>query len=71
MALRVLEAGDLEEAMRAANVIGDDALQKQSTGVVRPESFTHGSSAQRARWFKRGLDSGSPRVCDTFSAARL
>jgi hypothetical protein len=68
----ILEAGDLEEALRAAQVIGDDALQKQATGVVRPESFTHGTSAQRARWFKRGFDSGKPSLCDTFGAgARL
>jgi predicted metalloprotease len=68
----ILEAGDLEEALRAAQVIGDDALQKQATGVVRPESFTHGTSAQRAKWFKRGFDSGKPSECDTFGAgARL
>jgi uncharacterized protein len=67
----LLEAGDLEEAMRAANVIGDDALQKQATGVVRPESFTHGSSAQRARWFKRGFENGRPGDCDTFAASSL
>ena len=67
----LLEAGDLEEALRAANVIGDDALQKQSTGVVRPESFTHGSSAQRARWFKRGFENGRPGDCDTFAASSL
>jgi predicted metalloprotease len=68
----ILEAGDLEEALRAAQVIGDDALQKQTTGVVRPESFTHGTSAQRAKWFKRGFDSGKPSECDTFGAgARL
>jgi len=65
----ILEAGDLEEALRAAQVIGDDALQKQATGVVRPESFTHGTSAQRAKWFKRGFDSGKPGECDTFGAA--
>ena len=64
----ILEAGDLEEALRAAQVIGDDALQKQATGVVRPESFTHGTSAQRAKWFKRGFDSGKPSECDTFGA---
>jgi uncharacterized protein len=67
----LLEAGDLEEALRAANVIGDDALQKQSTGVVRPESFTHGSSAQRARWFKRGFENGRPGDCDTFATSSL
>ena len=67
----LLEAGDLEEALRAAQVIGDDALQKQATGVVRPESFTHGSSAQRAKWFKRGFEGGKPGDCDTFGAERL
>jgi uncharacterized protein len=67
----LLEAGDLEEALRAAQVIGDDALQKQQTGVVRPESFTHGSSAQRARWFKRGFENGRPGDCDTFAASTL
>ena len=67
----LLEAGDLEEALRAANVIGDDALQKQATGVVRPESFTHGSSAQRAKWFKRGFEGGQASACDTFGADKL
>ena len=67
----ILEAGDLDEALRAAQVIGDDALQKQATGVVRPESFTHGTSAQRARWFKRGFDGGDPNACDTFAASAL
>jgi predicted metalloprotease len=62
----ILESGDLDEALNAAAKIGDDALQKQATGTVRPESFTHGSSAQRKAWFKRGYDSGSPADCDTF-----
>jgi predicted metalloprotease len=66
-----LEAGDIEEALGAATAIGDDRLQKQAQGRVVPESFTHGTSAQRVRWFKRGLDSGSPKSCDTFSAASL
>jgi predicted metalloprotease len=67
----LLDAGDLEEALRAASVIGDDALQKQTSGSVRPETFTHGSSAQRSRWFRRGFDAGSPAQCDTFEASTL
>ncbi len=66
-----LDAGDIAEAMAAATAIGDDRLQKQTQGRVVPESFTHGSSEQRVRWFKRGLDSGRARDCDTFSAASL
>jgi uncharacterized protein len=65
-----LEAGDVEEGLRAAAAIGDDRLQKMATGRVMPERFTHGSSEQRATWFKRGLDSGEPRACDTFSTTR-
>ncbi len=61
-----LEQGDLQEAMNAAAQIGDDTLQRQSTGRVRPETFTHGSSQQRMGWFKRGFDSGNPGQCDTF-----
>ena len=64
-------AGDVEEALAAATAIGDDRLQKQTQGRVVPESFTHGSSEQRMRWFRRGLDSGNPQSCDTFSAAAL
>ncbi len=63
----VLEAGDLEEALNAATAIGDDRLQKRSQGVVTPDTFTHGTSAQRYNWFKRGMDSGDPAQCDTFS----
>ena len=63
-----LERGDVEEAMNAATQIGDDHLQRQSSGTVRPESFTHGSSQQRMTWFKRGLDSGSLAQCNTFDA---
>jgi uncharacterized protein len=63
-----LEQGDVEEAMNAAARIGDDVQQRQATGRVRPESFTHGSSQQRMTWFKRGLDSGSPDQCNTFDA---
>lgn len=67
----ILEVGDLEEALNAAEAIGDDRLQKQSTGQVIPDSFTHGSSEQRYTWFKRGFDSGDPSKCDTFSASSL
>lgn len=63
-----LEPGDAEEALRAASVIGDDHLQKMSTGRVQPERFTHGSSAQRMEWFQRGMRTGDPRQCDTFAA---
>jgi predicted metalloprotease len=54
--------------MNAASAVGDDRLQRQSRGTVVPDSFTHGSSAQRVRWFKRGLESGDTRQCDTFAA---
>jgi predicted metalloprotease len=63
----LLEPGDAEEGLRAAAAIGDDRLQKQSQGRVVPESFTHGSSAQRVEWLKRGLESGRLELCDTFS----
>ena len=66
-----LEAGDVEEALAAATAIGDDRLQQKSQGRIVPESFTHGSSAQRVRWFRRGLDSGDYRQCDTFTADQL
>jgi predicted metalloprotease len=66
-----LEQGDIEEGLNAASQIGDDALQRQSSGTVRPESFTHGTSAQRVAWFKRGLQSGSVPQCNTFEASRL
>jgi predicted metalloprotease len=66
-----LEQGDVEEAMNAASRIGDDTLQRQSQGTVRPETFTHGSSEQRVRWFRRGQDSGSVAQCNTFEAQRL
>ena len=68
---QILEQGDIEEAMNAAAKIGDDALQRAQTGQVVPDSFTHGSSAQRQRWFRTGLQSGSVQACDTFSAASL
>lgn len=63
----LLEAGDIDEALNAAHQIGDDELQKQSQGYVVPDSFTHGTSAQRAKWFRRGYDSGKMSACDTFS----
>ncbi len=66
-----LEPGDAEEALGAASAIGDDRLQKQSQGRVNPESFTHGTSEQRMRWFQRGFQSGDPRQCDTFNTTRL
>jgi predicted metalloprotease len=66
-----LEEGDIEEALAAASAIGDDALQKQQQGYVVPESFTHGSSAQRQRWFRVGFDTGDPTRCDTFNAPTL
>jgi predicted metalloprotease len=68
---QVLESGDIEEAMTAAAAVGDDRLQKSAQGYVVPESFTHGTSAQRAQWFKAGLASGNPNQCDTFTAADL
>jgi len=60
-----LEPGDVEEALQAAAAIGDDRLQRMQTGTVMPDRFTHGSSAQRMEWFKRGMDTGDPRACDT------
>lgn len=67
----LLDADDIEEAMRAANAIGDDRLQKQAQGYIVPESFTHGTSEQRMYWFKRGYESGDIRQGDTFNDARL
>jgi predicted metalloprotease len=67
----LLEAGDVEEGLNAAAAIGDDRLQKQSSGYVSPESFTHGSSEQRVRWFKRGFESGAVDQCDTFATRNL
>jgi predicted metalloprotease len=67
----VLEAGDIEEALRAASAIGDDKIQRQTSGYVVPDSFTHGTSEQRFRWFKRGYDTGDMRQGDTFSASVL
>ncbi|MFN8751751.1 MAG: neutral zinc metallopeptidase, partial [Betaproteobacteria bacterium] len=65
-ARQILEAGDVEEGLAAAAAIGDDRLQQQGRGHVAPETFTHGTSAQRVRWFRRGLE-----ACDTFKAAQL
>ena len=70
-AMKQLDPGDVEEALNAATAIGDDRLQQQTQGRVVPESFTHGTSAQRVRWFTVGLQSGRPQDCDTFSAAKL
>jgi len=67
----ILERGDLESGLNAASAIGDDRLQMQSRGYVSPESFTHGSSQQRVRWFKRGLETGTVKECDTFRTAQL
>jgi uncharacterized protein len=66
-----LEDGDIETALNAASQIGDDTLQRRSRGVVVPESFTHGTSAQRVRWFKHGVETGEIDACDTFAAAQL
>lgn len=65
---QLLERGDVEEGLAAASAVGDDRLQQQATGDIRPETFTHGTSAQRAQWFRRGLESGDPRVCNTFES---
>lgn len=67
----ILEAGDIEEGLNAASAIGDDRLQRRAQGRVVPDSFTHGTSAQRVRWFKQGYQSGDIGHCDTFNAARL
>jgi predicted metalloprotease len=66
-----LDTGDIEEGLNAAARIGDDTLQRKSQGTVVPESFTHGSSAQRVRWFKQGLSTGSIEQCNTFAAQTL
>lgn len=67
----ILEPGELEQAITAASAIGDDRLQKQTRGVAVPETFTHGSSEQRVRWFRRGFEQADPRQCDTFRTAQL
>jgi uncharacterized protein len=63
---KLLEQGDIEEGLGAASAVGDDRLQVQATGTIRPDKFTHGTSAQRSQWFRRGLESGDPNSCDTF-----
>jgi predicted metalloprotease len=68
---QMLEKGDIEAGLNAASAIGDDRLQKQGSGQVNPDSFTHGTSAQRVRWFKRGIETGDARQCDTFAAKSL
>ena len=70
-ARQVLEKGDIEEGLRAASAIGDDRLQRRTQGYVVPESFTHGTSAQRVQWFKRGIETGSVAGCDTFQNSPL
>jgi len=65
---KLLEQGDIEEGLGAASAVGDDRLQAQATGSIRPDKFTHGSSAQRSQWFRRGLESGDPNSCDTFGS---
>jgi predicted metalloprotease len=67
----ILESGDLEEALGAASAIGDDRIMKQTRGTIVPDAFTHGTSEQRVRWFKRGFESGDPGQCDTFNAKYL
>ena len=68
---QILEAGDIEEALNAASAIGDDRIQRRTQGYVVPDAFTHGSAAQRVRWFKLGLELGNLEACDTFNADRL
>jgi predicted metalloprotease len=68
---QILEAGDIEEGLNAASAIGDDRIQRKTQGHVVPDAFTHGSSAQRVRWFKLGLESGNLQACDTFKTGRL
>ncbi len=68
---QILEPGDIDEGLAAANAVGDDTLQKKTQGRVVPDAFTHGTSAQRVRWFRTGFESGKPESCDTFAAGRL
>jgi predicted metalloprotease len=67
----IIEPGEIDQALKAATAIGDDHLQQQAQGTIRPETFTHGSSAQRVRWFKRGMETGQPSQCNTFSVQSL
>lgn len=67
----LLEKGDVEEALAATSAVGDDRMQRRATGTVSPDSFTHGTSAQRSHWFRRGLDAGNMQACDTFGASDL
>jgi hypothetical protein len=66
----ILQRGDVEEGLGAAAAVGDDRIQQQTTGEIRPDAFTHGSAADRARWFRRGLETGRPDACDTFAVVR-
>ena len=68
---QILEAGDVQEALGAAAAVGDDHIEKQTTGTVTPESWTHGSAAERAGWFQKGFDNGTLQACDTFGAKTL
>jgi predicted metalloprotease len=70
-AKHIIEKGDVEAALNAASSVGDDHLQRQTRGTVMPDAFTHGSSAQRVHWFKRGLETGSLKACDTFAAEKV
>ena len=65
----ILDVGDIDEGLNAASAVGDDRLQRMSTGYVNPDNFTHGSSAERAAWFRRGYSTGRPDACDTFSGS--
>jgi len=67
---KIIEAGDIDEAFKAAGNLGDDALQRKASGNIRPETFTHGTSVQRADWFRRGLDKGTLDACNTFAASK-
>lgn len=71
MARDILEEGDIEDALNAASQIGDDRLQMESRGYVTPDSFTHGSSQQRAEWFYRGIETGDINQCNTFNVSRV